>query len=241
MKIDDLKKGILELLNTHNSVYSSNIRIPGRPLGNKFHKFNLLGKKSFGGGGDLERHLHLSFTDQDRSLASRAFDELRRDGYIEPTYEDMVDPENWVSITDMGRDWLSNSLRDFIDECLINISVQLPEFRRGMHDAIQRASPDSFRQAAHSARELIDQTLKLGAPDLETRKQRAVALMEKFRRQKSKSDVEIIEVNCDLIEAEHNKLVKLAHSRTSVTRSDVEGSIVSAERILVLLFGSKPQ
>ena len=33
-----------------------------------------------------------------------------------------------------------------------------------MRDALQRSSPDAARQAAHSARELFDQLLKIGAP-----------------------------------------------------------------------------
>lgn len=237
MEIYDFKKGILELLATCNSGYSSNIRIPGRPLGSKVHKFNLIGKKTFGGGGDLENHLHVSFTDQDRALASRAFDELRNDGYIAPTYEDMVDPENWVSITELGHDWLANDLQDHTDDALRSIGSHLIELRKGMHDALGRSSPDSYRQATHSARELISQTLSEGAPGLETRKQRAASLMEKFRGKKSKSDVEIVEINCNLIEAEHNKLSNLAHSRAVVTKDDARSSIAAAERILGLLFG----
>ena len=241
MEINIYKKTILEILDQHRSVYSSEIVVPGIVTGNKKHKYNLIGHGGFDRG-DIEHRLRFDFSTAQRQQASKAFDELLRDGYIEPTFDDTVDPEKWVTITDRGSEWLCKSLKDHVDECLEKIGTQLPELRRGMWDALGRSSPDSYRQAAHSARELIDQLLKEGAPvDLKTRKQRITVVMERFRGQKSKSDIEIIDANCRLIEAEHDKLLKLAHSRVSVTYQDVHGSIEAAERILGLIFGSNHQ
>lgn len=61
------------------------------------HKSNLLGRPLQQG--ELERALAgRSFTPEERTLADRAFNELKRDGYIRPTYSDVADPENWVEI-----------------------------------------------------------------------------------------------------------------------------------------------
>lgn len=232
----DLKRAILEILNENRTI---DLYIPGSGPVNRKHKHNMLGGQSMSQRGDIEYHLDIIFEEQDRQLAAKAFDELRADGHIAPTYGDLTDPENWVGITDLGREWLKNSLKDHIDECLELIGKHLPESRRGMWDALKRNSPDSCRQAAHSARELLDQTLKIGAPDLKTRKERARYIMKKFRGSASKSDVTIIEAHFKVLVGEHDKLLKLSHARSLVSYGDTKDCIESAERILKLLFGSK--
>jgi hypothetical protein len=52
----------------------------------------------------------------------------------------------------------------------------------------------------------------------------------------SKSDLEIIEAGCELVEVEHNKLAGRAHSRESVRRDEVAVSVAAVERILGLIF-----
>jgi Predicted pPIWI-associating nuclease len=121
---------------------------------------------------------------------------LKADGYIQSTFDDLVDPENWVAITESGRQFLKAGLRDAIDLRLAEIREHLIELRAGMWDAAGRKSPDAPRQAASSARELVDQLLKEGAPvECETRKQRISHLLKKHSTSggASKSDIEIIE------------------------------------------------
>ena len=58
------------------------------------HKISLLGRPFQLG--ELERALGGSaFTPNERASADRAFEELKRDGYIRPTFSDLAEPENW--------------------------------------------------------------------------------------------------------------------------------------------------
>jgi hypothetical protein len=201
------------------------------------HKFNLIGREFQAG--TLEYHLDAKFDPDDRALAARAFEELRRDGYLQATYRDTTDPENWVEITLSGKEFLRRDLKDEIDIGLERISPHLVELRMGMWDAVDRTSPDAARHAAHSARELLAQLLKEGAPpECKTRKERFRFLMQLSRDQKviSKSDLEIIEAHCEVVEVEHNKLVGSSHSRLSVGRDEVLASVAATERILGLIF-----
>src|SRR5437868_5441414 len=134
----------------------------------------------------------------------------RSAGFIEPTYSDIVAPEDWVVITDSGRDALKRGALDDLDDVLQRINPYLVQVRRGAWAALGAAHPDSLRQAAHSARELIDQVLKEGAPDEEirretgfrpdpgslsgiTRRMRLKLLMRKYRGEVSESDVKVVE------------------------------------------------
>jgi Predicted pPIWI-associating nuclease len=104
---------------------------------------------------------------------------------------------------------------DDLDEALMSISAHLLEVRRGAWTAIASSQPDSFRQAAHSARELIDQVLKEAAPDdlaltdaefkrhasepEVTIKDRRKFLKRKFQGEVSESDVRIADKTVDLV------------------------------------------
>jgi len=179
----DLKRAILEVLNS-------------QAQGNKV---NLLGRGHFQQG-ELESHLKREFNVDDRARAAQAFEKLRTDGYLQATHKDLADAENWVAITSLGRQFLSRDLKDYIDLALERISPGLVELRQGMWDAVERTSPDAPRQAAHSARELVDQLLKEGAPaQCTTRKERVRSLMQRNRADQtiSKTDLGIIEANCD--------------------------------------------
>lgn len=203
----------------------------------KAHKMNLIGREFQRG--ELEVILHITFSPEDRTLAAKAFDELKRDGYIQPTYDDLVDPENWVVITDSGLEFLRRELKDNINLELEKIGLHLVDLRRGMWDAIARTSPDAPRQAAHSARELIDQVLKEGVsiPGA-TRKERFLHLMNAGDRIKntSKSDLRILEASWKLIEAEHDALLKNSHFRGYPDIRAVRSSVEAAERILCIIF-----
>jgi hypothetical protein len=151
-----------------------------------------------------------------------------------------MEPENWVSITAQGLSWLARDLCDEIDEKLERIGSNLVEMRRGMWEALERRGADSGRQAAHSARELLDQVLKEGTPnELNTRKERARFLLKQNRGLVSKTDIEIIEASADLIEAEHKKLTSASHSREIQHSSDVRPIVQVVERALGLLLLGK--
>ena len=203
----------------------------------RIHKMNLIGRSN-DHPGELEGHLGVTFNGGDRTEADRAFERLKTNGYLECTYDDH---EDWVRITDAGRDLLARDMRDYIDEELVGIGTHLPELRRGMWDALNRTSPDAPRQAANSARELIDQVLKEGAPGLGTRKERFIFLIKKQRPEAesiSKSDLAILESAADLIEAEHNKMTSEVHARHSPKMEEVRASVEAAERILGVIFRS---
>jgi len=109
--------------------------------------------------GTIESRMGVEFTRDERARAAQIFEELKVNGYIRSTLDDLVDPENWVVITDAGADYMLRDMRDYIDEKLGAFFPHLVELRRGMWHALGRTSPDAARQAAHSARELISQLL----------------------------------------------------------------------------------
>ena len=210
------------------------------------HKFNLIGRAATGG--PLDWHFGRTIEPEERALAVRAFEELRAADLIRPTYTYLADPENWVIITEEGNRALEGGGLDDLDEALISISAYLVEVRRGAWTALGSPQPDSFRQAAHSARELIDQVLKEGAPDGTvladadfnrhasgpevTRRDRLKFLMRKFQGEVSDSDVGIADRTIDLLLEINNKLAALAHARSSPKRGDVEGCVRLAESAL---------
>jgi len=69
---------------------------------NARNKFNLIGRAGLQRG-PLEHRLEVTFSADQRALAARAFDEMKTQDLIRPTYEDLADPENWVTITDAGK------------------------------------------------------------------------------------------------------------------------------------------
>lgn len=211
------------------------------------HKFNLIGRNGIGG--PLEWRFGNAVGPEERALAVRAFDELKAADLIRPTYTDIVEPENWVTITNAGMRSLKTGSLDALDDVLLSISLHLLEVRRGAWNALAAAHPDSLRQAAHSGRELIDQVLKEGAPDdavksdpkftgrdhkrpAVTRRDRLKFLTRKFRVEISESDLAIVDKTIDLVLQIDNKLAALAHARSVPERSDVEDCIRMAESAL---------
>ena len=114
---------------------------------------------------EIESALGLQLDAAQRHLAVIAFNELEQAGLIRPTYTDLIDPEAWVEITDAGRHALDQRHLDALDAALDAVAPNLVEIRAGAWAAVVSDRPDALRQAAHSARELIEQTLKTGAPD----------------------------------------------------------------------------
>jgi hypothetical protein len=210
----DLKRAILKALDQSASGASS-ANLPRRQA----HRHNLIGREYQAG--ELEHALDTTFNIEDRVRASLAFDELKRDGYIRTTFRDTMDPDGWFEITDSGHDFLARDLKDDIDLGLEAVLPHLVELRHGMWDAVERTSPDAPRQAANSARELLDQLLRHGTPpECKTRKERFRYLMRSRRSSSrvSDTDVDVLEANAALVEVEHNALVKNVHFPGSPTK-----------------------
>jgi len=104
------------------------------------HKFNLLGRPPQKG--DLEHWLGVELNQDQRALAVQAFDQLKTAGLIRPTYTDLVEPENWVVITDGGRQFLEKGALDDLDLVLSKINPHLLEIRRGAWSALVAKQPD---------------------------------------------------------------------------------------------------
>jgi len=210
-------------------------------------KYNLIGRPSQRG--ELEFCLGVNFDSDERFLASKAFDELLSAGFIQPKYSDLAAPSDWAVITDAGKQALRRNTLDDLDEVLVRISPDLLEIRRGAWAALASARPDSARQAAHSARELIDQVLKVGAPDEEirsqlnfrpdpssssgiTRRMRLRVLMSKYRGETSESDLAVVEKAGELLLAIDTKLQAGSHDRSAPIEAEVRESLSIAELML---------
>lgn len=70
--------------------------------GKALNKFNLIGRNP-AARGPLEHRLGITFDKDQRAQAGQAFEELKREGLIRPTYTDLIDPENWLEITEAGQ------------------------------------------------------------------------------------------------------------------------------------------
>jgi hypothetical protein len=194
------------------------------------HKYNLLGRGELQG--DLERSLGVRFERESRRVADRAFEALKASGLIVSTHEDLVDPESWVELTAAGREALNRGEVDPIDTALAKLSPHLVELREGAHIVLSSTAPDSARQAAHSGRELIDQLLRLAAPDDEvrrmpwfkpdataatgiTRRQRVRLILEHTHGSALEAETENVDAMVQLIVAYDRMLMARAHETKS--------------------------
>lgn len=228
------------------------LKVLSKEQGHAVNRFNLVGRSNQQG--LLEHHLGVEFDERARQLAFREVDQLEKDGLLAPTLQDLVAPNDWLTITEPGRSALSRKLLDSLDEALATINSHLLEVRAGVWSALSSAEPDALRQAAHSGRELIDQTLKLGAPDEQvkqqrwfqpdgnssngvTRRHRLRFLVQERKGNYSENDLRIAEKACDLVLAVDKRLKAASHSREVPVRTDIEDAMLAAEialrRVLV--------
>jgi broad specificity phosphatase PhoE len=208
------------------------------------HKYDVLGKPYTPG--ELERALKTEFSSKVRNTARKALEELVGGDFLRPTMSDLVFPDDWLEITAKRRLALARNALDELDEVLLKIDPHLVEIRRGAWSALASNHPDSLRQAAHSGRELIDQTLKLGAPNVEitacqdfvqdssskdgvTRRMRIRHLMGKYRGQVSESDIAVAEKAGDLVAVIDNKLTSASHARSAPIAQEVKDALTTAE------------
>lgn len=66
------------------------------------YKYNIIGR-AYAPVGAIEGQFGGRFSDDQRHLASKCFDELKSEELIRPTYSDNQDPDNWVVLTEAGR------------------------------------------------------------------------------------------------------------------------------------------
>lgn len=207
------------------------------------HKMNIIGHADTGG--IIDTRLEMTLSVEDRFMADQAFEELKTAGLIRPTYRDVVNPEQWVEITEKGKTALERRALDDLDIKLREISPHLVEIRDGAHSAAVSSNPDSSRQAAHSGRELIDQVLTLGARDTDVRKQswfvpdktsangitrrhRLKYLMQLHRHAESDVDLATAEKAIDLVLEIDKGLTARAHLRTGLSE-DIRDLLTAAE------------
>jgi hypothetical protein len=209
-------------------------------------KYGVLGKPYTPGELEMDWELNTTFSSDERNEARKALEELVAGDFIRPTMSDLMVPDDWLEITEKGRTALAHNALDELDEALLMIDSHLVEIRRGAWSALASNHPDSLRQAAHSGRELIDQTLKIGATNADitaqqgfvpdksskdgvTRRMRIRYLMVKHRGSVSDSDVEVAEKAADLVGAIDNKLTAASHARSSPMKQEVGDALTTAE------------
>jgi hypothetical protein len=209
-------------------------------------KYGVLGKPYTPGELEMDWQVNSAFSSDERNQARRALEELIAGDFLRPTMSDLAAPDDWLEITEKGRSALTRNALDELDEALISIDPHLVEIRRGAWSALVSSHPDSLRQAAHSGRELIDQTLKTGAPnpvitsqkdfvpdksskDGVTRRMRIRHLMQKYRGSISDSDVNVAERAADLVGAIDNKLTATSHARSIPIKQEVADALTAAE------------
>jgi hypothetical protein len=201
---------------------------------NCFNKLNLLGKPH--SRGDIERKLDRELTIPERIVAARAFDELVTGELLQSDYADMVNPENWVALTDLGRRALQRQALDSMDEALQAISPKLVELRDGMWEGLASNRTNSLQQASSSARELIDQTLKMGAPsDLQTRRDRVKHIYCQKSGVFSESELKMVNVEIDCLLKLQDQIIAAAHTRGDLDRNKIEGMLTRSEILLKAL------
>lgn len=200
--------------------------------------------------GWLETTMDVEFDVEERAQAHRCARELLDAGLIVPTYSDMANPAEWRIITDAGRDALKRGALDELDAALGALSPSFIEMRRGAWRAAHSTLPDTQRQAAHSARELVNQVLKVVAPDDQvlaqpgyqlpkdgkvTRRDRYKLAVRKRARGASDTDIDVLDKATALIEAQRTKLDGLAHSRDPIVAQTVHDALQTIDMVLRLL------
>lgn len=206
------------------------------------HRINVLGRRIQSGA--LEYHLGTTFTTEERAAAAQALKQLEDEGLIRPTYTDLVAPTDWLEITATGREALTRDALDPLDEKLATINPDLLDLRHGSWSAVNSTQPDTIRQAAHSGRELVRQTLDALAPDAEvlaaswhqgstvTRRDRLKITLDKRHGQISESQLGVIEAQCDVVEASYTRLSAIAHADVEQSRAQTKEILKSVEAAL---------
>lgn len=236
----------MEPLYTDYDLMMALLRVFGR-ADRSLHIGNVLGAPYREGELASELQAKQSLTIETRAQARACARHLEQARLIVPTYSDLTSPEEWMVITQAGRDALQRGAIDDLDSALWKLSPSFVEMRHGAWRAANSSLPDAQRQAAHSARELLSQVLKVVSPNEEiksqswyiprkpgqvTRRDRHRLAINKRERGRSDSDLEIAEKGSDLMEAVYIKLSGAAHTRDALNRQDIIDQLHTAEMVL---------
>ena len=192
------------------------------------NKYNILGKPSQAG--DIERKLELELSSEERALAGRALNELIDSELLISDYADIISPNDWLTITEQGKRALQRRVLDDLDHSLLEISKKLIELRDGMWSAYASKRTNYLQQAAHSARELIDQTLREGSiSELKTRKERIKYLLKEKAKIDSKSEESLIDSISELLIDLNNRIIAAAHTREDLIEQNIKELLVLTE------------
>lgn len=195
--------------------------------GRTVHRSNLLGTGY--SRGDLAHYLdRTTLSDEERQDAYTCFEDLLRMRLLTQPRMDISAPDDWVMVSPAGVAALERGAVDDLDTALLKLDPRFLEMREGMWVAALSANPDRARQAAQSARELIDQVLKDHGKG-ETRRLRARSLMTKIRGSRSEKDEAIAENAIDLLLSVADKLISESHSRKNVMARDISDLLQTAE------------
>lgn len=213
------------------------------------HRVNVLGRPAIQVG-TLETRMGVALTAEERAAAQQALNELEASGLIRATFTDLVEPLNWLEITDAGRAALARNALDRLDAELTAIDPQLVEIRHGAWSAAHGREHDSARNVAHSGRELQRQTLARLAPDEEvrqaswhqgekvTRRDRLKLILEKRNGRISQSRLGVIERQWDLTDALYERLSAIAHGPVEDNQGEAIELLKAVEAALTSLLGA---
>jgi hypothetical protein len=213
------------------------------PVGQHHHMVNVIGRGVGAARGYVERHLAVEFSPEERARAARLYQHLVAEGLLGSSFHDPSDYLSWCAITDAGRQALQRGLLDDLDHALAKINPVLVEMRDGAWARLRSELPDGPRQAASSAREMVQQTLKDGVTDDEvraqpwfqdseagiTRRDRARCLLERSRAPIPEDERELIEGDLASLLATVNSLHAIAHGRRQASTQRVEDLLRAAE------------
>lgn len=215
---------------TKNNLEIELLKVFNQEKGQHKNRYNVLGRGLPNSPGSLEYQMQTTFTEDERSLAGQAINELESRGLIVPTYKDLNSPGDWLIITPLGERALKTRALDELDNLLLNIKSEsdLLAMRYGAYEAMISKHIDWPRHVASSCRELITKVLHAIAPDEEvvkdpefipdessnnkiTRKERIRYYLWK-KQEISKSNIEVIDKAYNLIEACYKKLNAVSHT-----------------------------
>jgi DNA-binding PadR family transcriptional regulator len=176
---------------------------------------SILGRPAMERGG-METELGVELTPAERALAGEALRDLEKSGLVRPTYRDLIEPLNWLELTQAGAEALRRDALDELDEALSGIGPHFVEMRHGAWAAVYSSEADSIRQAAHSAREMFTQILDKEAPGVTGRRNQIKNIIQTHYGRASETTMNVVESQCEAVEALYKSLHAVAHSQESV-------------------------
>lgn len=197
--------------------------------------------------GSVEGSLSRDFSDDEKALLDIILRELQDKGLIRPAFRDILSPGNDLIISDKGRVALLRRSLDELDETLLSIdsSESLIQKRYGAYDASLLRHTDWQRHVATSLVELIDQTLKIITPKINTnkidkskkgsiRKARISNFIMSKNKIRSESTEEVVDKAFGLVESVRVRLEAIKHKEPQ-TEDEAELLIKLTEDALCYL------